>query len=61
MGEMLNPHKILVGKPEGEIQFWRSIRRWEDNTNRYLKKTVYDGVERINMAQAAINFGLHKI
>jgi hypothetical protein len=32
MGEMRNTYKILVGKPEGNRQFGRPKRSFEDNT-----------------------------
>jgi hypothetical protein len=29
MGEMINAHKISVGKPEGKSQLGRPRRKWE--------------------------------
>jgi hypothetical protein len=31
MGENMNAHRILVGKPEGKRQFERPRCRWYDN------------------------------
>jgi hypothetical protein len=31
MGEVRNPYKILVGKPEGKRPLGRPKGRWEDN------------------------------
>ena len=31
MGERRGIYKVVVGKPEGKRQLWRSRHRWEDN------------------------------
>jgi hypothetical protein len=38
MGEMINTHRILVGKPEGKTPFGRYMRRLEDNIKMVLKE-----------------------
>jgi hypothetical protein len=53
MSEMRNAYRILVGKPEGNIQVRRRRQRhrWEDNTNMYFKETGWDGVDWVGFAQ----------
>jgi hypothetical protein len=35
-GEMRNPYKVLVGKPDEKGPFGRQRRRWEDNIKMYV-------------------------
>jgi len=50
MGEMRNPHRILVGKPEGKKSLRRPRYRWEDITTD-LKEIGWQGVDWIQLAQ----------
>jgi hypothetical protein len=50
MGEMRNS-LILFGKPEGKRPFGRPRRRWEDNIKLDLRKTGFEGVDWIHLAQ----------
>jgi hypothetical protein len=52
MGEMRNIHTTWVGKPEGRKKpLRRSRRRREDNIKMYLGKMVFEGVNKIHLAQ----------
>jgi hypothetical protein len=37
MREIINVHKIFVGKPEGKRPLGKQRRRWEDNNRTGLK------------------------
>jgi hypothetical protein len=45
MGEMRNAYKILVGKPEGKRELWRSGCRWKDSIRMDLGEIRWEGVE----------------
>jgi hypothetical protein len=45
MGEMRNEQKILVGKPEGNMSFGKTRRRWEDNIRMDLREIEWEGVD----------------
>jgi hypothetical protein len=47
MGEIRNPYKILVGKPEGTTPLGRRRRILEDNINMALRKISSEGVDLI--------------
>jgi hypothetical protein len=49
MGEKINAYKILVGKPEGKIQFGRSGRKWDD-TKMDFNESGCDGVDWVYVA-----------
>lgn len=49
-GEIINTHRILVGKPEGKIPFGRHGRRWDD-IKTDLRKTETKGASLIHVAQ----------
>jgi hypothetical protein len=51
MGEMRNPHSILVRKLEGETSFERPRRRWDDKIIMNLRKIGWECVEWIPLAQ----------
>jgi hypothetical protein len=51
MGEMRNAYKMLVGKPEVKRPLGRPRRRWDDNIGTDLRKTGWEGVDRIHLAQ----------
>jgi hypothetical protein len=38
MGEVINAHKILVGKPDGNRPLGRPTHRWEENNGWILGK-----------------------
>jgi hypothetical protein len=42
MGEMRNPYKILVGKPEGKTSLRRLRHRWEDNIKMDLREIGWE-------------------
>jgi hypothetical protein len=49
--EMRNAYQILVGKSEGKRLLGRLRRRWEDNIRMDLRKTGWEGVDWIHLAQ----------
>jgi hypothetical protein len=51
MGEPMNAHRILVGKPEGKRSLGRRRRRWVDNIKMDLGETGWDGMDWIDLAQ----------
>jgi hypothetical protein len=51
MGEKRTAYRVLVGKPEGKTPLGRSRRRWKDNIKIYLRKTGWDGMDWIELAQ----------
>jgi hypothetical protein len=51
MGEMRNPNRILVGKPEGKRLFRRLRHRYEDNMRKDLKDIGWEGVDWMHLAQ----------
>jgi hypothetical protein len=51
MGEMRNAYKILIGKPKGKRPLRRSGHRWKDNIRMNCRKTGWEGVDCIRLAQ----------
>jgi hypothetical protein len=53
MGETRNAytHRILVGKPEGNMPLGRPRRRWVDNIKIYLREIGWDGMGWIDLTQ----------
>jgi hypothetical protein len=49
MGEKMNAHRILVGKPEGKIPLGRP--RWVDNIKMNLREIEWDGRDWIELPQ----------
>jgi hypothetical protein len=50
MGEIRNPYKTLVGKPEGKIPLGRSRQRWE-NVRMDLTDSRWEVVDWIHLVQ----------
>jgi hypothetical protein len=46
-----NPHRVMVGKPEGERPLRRPRRRWVDNIKIDLEGIGWDGMDWIDQAQ----------
>ena len=51
MGERRGVYRVLVGKPEGKRQLWRTRSRWEDNMKAGLQEVGCGGMDRIELAQ----------
>ena len=51
MGERRGLYRVLVGKPEGKIQFERPRHRWEDNINMDIQEVGCGGMDWIEQAQ----------
>jgi len=51
MGEGIDVHKVLVGKPEGKRELGRRRNRWEDNIKMDLQKVGCGGVDWMELAQ----------
>jgi hypothetical protein len=51
MGERRGAYGVLVRKPEKNRPLMRRRRRWEDNIKVDLKEIVWEGVNRIDLAQ----------
>jgi hypothetical protein len=49
--EMTNAYNILVGKPEGKRPFGRPRCRWEDNVRMDIRKTGWQNMDWIHLAQ----------
>jgi hypothetical protein len=45
MGEMINAHKMLVGKDERKRRLGTHRRTWEDNIKNDLSEKYLDGVD----------------
>jgi hypothetical protein len=50
-GEKRDPYRILVGKPEEKGALRRPRSRWVDNIKVYLREIIWDGMDRIDLAQ----------
>jgi sulfite reductase beta subunit-like hemoprotein len=50
-GQTRNAYKILVGKTEGKRQLGRRRRKWENHTRIDLRKTGWEGVDWLSLAQ----------
>jgi hypothetical protein len=50
MGEMRNPYRILVGKPEGKRPLRRPRRRWVDNIKIDLRVIEWHGMDWTDLA-----------
>jgi hypothetical protein len=46
-----NTCNILVGKPEGEMPLRKPRHRWEDNIRMDLRKTGWEGMDWIHLAE----------
>ena len=51
MGERRGAYWILVGKPKGKRQLWRSRLRWENSIKMDLQEVGDGGVDCIELAQ----------
>jgi hypothetical protein len=51
MGQKINAHKALVGKPEGKSTFGRPRRRWQDSIRINLMEIAWQVVDWIHLAQ----------
>jgi hypothetical protein len=51
MGEMKNACKIFIGKFEGKRPLGRHRRKWEDSTRMDVRKTGWESVDWIHLAQ----------
>jgi len=51
MGEERGVYRVLVGKPEGKRQLWRSRRRWVDNIRIDLQDLGFEYRDWIGLAQ----------
>jgi len=51
MGEMRGVYRVLVGRPEGKIQFGRHRRGWEDNIKMDFQEVGFGGTDWIELAQ----------
>jgi hypothetical protein len=51
MGEKMNGHRILVGKPEGKRPLGRPGHRWQDNIKMDLREIGRGGMDWIDLAQ----------
>jgi hypothetical protein len=51
MGEVRNEHKILVGKPEGQIPLGRPMHTLVDNIRMDLRKMWQESVDWMHVAQ----------
>ena len=45
MGERRDPHRVLVGKPEGKRPLGRPKRRWEDIINMDLQEVEWGSMD----------------
>jgi len=50
-GEMRNTHKILAGRSDGKRPLESCMFRWDDNIRTDIKKTGWEGVNWIYLAQ----------
>jgi hypothetical protein len=48
---MRNTYKILVGKPERKKQFGRPRRKWKHNVGMDIRKTEWEVVDWMQLAQ----------
>jgi hypothetical protein len=51
LGETINTHRILLGKPEGKRPLGRPKSRWVDNIKMDLREIGWDGMDWIDLAQ----------
>jgi hypothetical protein len=51
IGEKRNAYRIWMGNPEGKRPLGRPRRRWVDNIKMDLRKTGWDGMDWIDLAQ----------
>jgi hypothetical protein len=50
MGEMMNPYRILVGKPEGRKPLGRPRRRWVHSIKMDRREIGWDDMDWIDLA-----------
>jgi hypothetical protein len=51
MDEGRGVYTVLVGKPEGNRQLGRPMRRWENNIKKDLQEVGYRGMDWIELAR----------
>jgi hypothetical protein len=51
VGEIRNAYSVLVGKHQTEGPLGRPRSRWNDNIRTAIRKTRWEGVDWIHMAQ----------
>jgi hypothetical protein len=51
IGEKINAHRTLVGKPESKTPLGRRRLRWEDNIRMDLREIGWGSMDWINLAQ----------
>jgi hypothetical protein len=51
MGEMRNAYNILIGRPDGKRPVTRLMHRWEDNIRMNPRKTGWESVDWMHLAQ----------
>jgi hypothetical protein len=51
MADLRNAHKNLVRKPQEKRRHGKTKSRWEDNIKMGFKKTGWEGVDWMHLAQ----------
>jgi len=50
MGYRKGSYRVLVGRPEGKGPLGISRRRYENNIKMHIQKTVWEGMESIDVS-----------